>query len=89
MNDYFSQFGQVGDVIVMRDKMTGRGRGFGFVRMIFTDEEEATKAKDDILNINRGSGHIILDKKVDVKSADDYQGKTNPSLPVQSNAPLI
>ena len=33
----------------MRDKMSGRGRGFGFVRMIFKDEEEANKAKDDIL----------------------------------------
>ena len=33
----------------MRDKMTGRGRGFGFVRMIFTDEDEAEKAKGYIL----------------------------------------
>lgn len=73
----------------MRDKMTGRGRGFGFVRMIFKDEDEANKAKDDILRQNLGLGHIILDKKVDVKSADDYQGKANPNMPLQPNTPLI
>lgn len=42
---YFNQFGSVGDAIVMRDKQTGKGRGFGFVRMIFKDEEEAQAAK--------------------------------------------
>lgn len=31
--------------------------------------------KDKILNQNVVGGHYILDKKVDVKSADDYQGK--------------
>ena len=31
--------------------------------------------KDKILTQNIVGGHYILDKKVDVKSADDYQGK--------------
>lgn len=39
--NYFSQYGSVADVIVMRDKATGRGRGFGFVKMIFKDDDEA------------------------------------------------
>lgn len=60
----------------MRDKATGRGRGFGFVRMIFKDEDEAQKMKEIILQNNK-KGHVILDKKVDVKSADEYQGKQN------------
>ncbi|CDW80303.1 heterogeneous nuclear ribonucleoprotein [Stylonychia lemnae] len=91
---YFSQFGQVGDAIVMRDKNTGRGRGFGFIRLIFKEDDEAAKMKDLILNQNKDHhrGHYILDKKVDVKSADDYQGKQNP-LQQQLNAvpgnPLI
>lgn len=72
---YFSQFGQVGDAIVMRDKQTGRGRGFGFVRLIYNDEEEADTYKDKILTQNKDPGHFILEKKVDVKSADDHQAK--------------
>ena len=46
---YFSQFGTVGDAIVMRDKNTGRGRGFGFIRLIFKDDDEAQKMKDHII----------------------------------------
>ena len=34
------------DQIVMRDKQTNRGRGFGFVKMSFKDEDEALKVKE-------------------------------------------
>lgn len=49
MFTYFSQYGSVGDVIVMRDKATGRGRGFGFVRMVLQDDDEAQTIKDRII----------------------------------------
>ena len=38
---YFSAFGKVINTIVMRDRATQRGRGFGFVLVAFKDEEEA------------------------------------------------
>ncbi len=59
----------------MRDRATQRGRGFGFVLVSFKDEEDARLGKDKILMVNNTEGHFILDKRVDVKSADDYQGK--------------
>lgn len=62
----------------MRDKQTQRGRGFGFVKMQFDNRDKAQEHQDEILSINRTpSGHIINDKKVDVKSTDNYV-KPNP-----------
>ena len=42
---YFEKYGKVENTIVMRDKATGRGRGFGFVLVSFADESEAIDAK--------------------------------------------
>ncbi|KAJ5661699.1 hypothetical protein N7523_003021 [Penicillium sp. IBT 18751x] len=38
----FEQFGQVTDAIVLKDRETGRSRGFGFVT--FASDDEATAA---------------------------------------------
>ncbi|UZP42934.1 hypothetical protein NXS19_010750 [Fusarium pseudograminearum] len=40
----FSEFGEVTDSIIMRDRETGRARGFGFVT--FSTEEQANAAVD-------------------------------------------
>ncbi|QRV93401.1 RNA recognition motif protein [Ceratobasidium sp. AG-Ba] len=37
----FAQYGQVTDSIVMKDRETGRSRGFGFVTFNLSDEAEA------------------------------------------------
>ncbi|KAG9013525.1 hypothetical protein FRB94_002119 [Tulasnella sp. JGI-2019a] len=42
LREAFSQFGQVLDCIVMRDRETGRSRGFGFVT--YGSEQEAQSA---------------------------------------------
>lgn len=47
--NYFQEFGKVENTIVMRDRATGRGRGFGFVLVGFTDEDEACVKKEVIL----------------------------------------
>jgi RNA recognition motif-containing protein len=41
LKHYFNVYGEVVDVVVMRDKITGNGRGFGFVT--FADMEVAKK----------------------------------------------
>lgn len=42
MRDFFAQAGNVASAIVIKDKMTGRSKGFGFVE--FADDEEGKKA---------------------------------------------
>jgi len=69
---YFQNFGKVENTIVMREKLTQRGRGFGFVLLSFNDEDEAQIVKRSIIDQNKIKGHYILDKRVDVKSADDH-----------------
>jgi len=36
---YFQKYGKVENTIVMRDRLTQRGRGFGFVLLSFSDED--------------------------------------------------
>ncbi len=42
LKEYFEQFGAVEDAFIMKDKVTRRSKGFGFVT--FTNEEDALKA---------------------------------------------
>lgn len=42
MKDAFSQAGSVDSAIIIKDKMSGRSKGFGFVEM--STDEEAQKA---------------------------------------------
>jgi RNA-binding protein Musashi len=57
---YFEQYGEVKEAVVMRDSVTKRSRGFGFVR--FND----TKSVDKVSNTPT---HTIDGKKVDPKRA--------------------
>ena len=47
LNNLFSQFGTVTSAKILKEKNTGRSKGFGFVEM---DDEEATK--NAIANLN-------------------------------------
>ena len=54
-------FGELTDVVVMRDKASGKSRGFGFVTF---------KDPDHVQAVIAGNGnHEIRKRKVDVKSA--------------------
>jgi RNA recognition motif-containing protein len=44
LNEAFAKFGAIESASVLKDKMTGRSRGFGFVTM--TNDDEAVKAID-------------------------------------------
>lgn len=47
VRDLFAQFGQVVSVRLMKDKVTGKRRGFGFIEMPAPDAERAIAALND------------------------------------------
>ena len=49
LREAFEQFGQVSSVQVIKDKFTGRSRGFGFVEMPNDDEgQKAIEGMNDV-----------------------------------------
>merc|ERR1719367_2308562 len=60
LRDYFCQFGTVTDVLVMKDPVTQRSRGFGFITFSSPD------SVDRVLSV---SSHSLGGKKIDPKHA--------------------
>ncbi|KAL9631454.1 MAG: hypothetical protein Q9204_004223 [Flavoplaca sp. TL-2023a] len=56
----FEEFGQVEEAIVVKDRDTGRSRGFGFVR--FAQEQNADEAAGAMNNIEFDGRTIRVDK---------------------------
>lgn len=59
LRDEFATFGEVGSVNIIKDRYTGRSRGFGFVEMTSVSEGQAAIAglngktfKDQTLTVN-------------------------------------
>ncbi|KAI9695633.1 MAG: hypothetical protein M1820_008480 [Bogoriella megaspora] len=59
----FEEFGQVEEAIVIKDRDTGRSRGFGFVR--FASDAEADNAIQQMNNIEFDGRVIRVDKASD------------------------
>ena len=62
LRNYFIQFGKIEKVIIMKDKLTGRSRGFGFI--IFKDK----KTIDKILSF--ANCHFLYGKWIECKRAE-------------------
>uniref|UniRef100_A0A2P2IV56 RRM domain-containing protein n=1 Tax=Rhizophora mucronata TaxID=61149 RepID=A0A2P2IV56_RHIMU len=58
LRDHFNQYGDVSQVVIMRDKTTGRSRGFGFV--VFSDPSFLDRVLHDTHNID---GRTVEAKK--------------------------
>jgi len=69
LKDYFTQFGEVTECTVMRDGVTGRSRGFGF--LTFKDPK--------VVNVVMVKEHLLDGKLIDPKRAipRDEQEKTS------------
>ncbi|KAL0733867.1 hypothetical protein Bca4012_010077 [Brassica carinata] len=47
---YFEKFGEVVDSVIMRDRMTGKPRGFGFVTFAYSDVEENVLEEEHVID---------------------------------------
>lgn len=75
LREYFGQFGEVIEAMIMRDRATGRARGFGFI--VFSDPTVTERVVAE--------KHIIDGRTVEAKKAvprDDQQiiNRTTPSI---------
>ena len=68
----FAKFGQVASAKIVKDRDTGRSKGFGFVEM--PNDEEASKALA-ALNETELDGRVIVVKPANPKT----EGKSGPS----------
>merc|ERR1712194_633528 len=66
LTNYFSQYGTLVDVVVMKNGETGESRGFGFVQFDAVESVEAVLEAYD--------NHHIDGKWVEVKRADGNRG---------------
>ncbi|KAI3765346.1 hypothetical protein L2E82_15377 [Cichorium intybus] len=80
LREYFQTFGEVIEAVIMKDRTTGRARGFGFI--VFSDptiSERVVKEK-----------HVIDGRTVEAKKAvprDDQQGLTRINNGSLQNSP--
>jgi RNA-binding protein Musashi len=65
LREYFGRFGEVTEAAIMRDRSTGRARGFGFV--VFTDAAVAERVTME--------KHMIDGRMVTVPSTDQFCSK--------------
>ena len=72
VRDLFSQHGQVQSVNIIKDKYTGRSRGFAFVEM--GTEEEAKEAMDKLNGFNLEGRNIIVKEAL---PKPDYQDRNS------------
>ncbi|KAL5993248.1 hypothetical protein ACLOJK_014171 [Asimina triloba] len=66
LRQYMSQFGELADVMVMKDRASGRSRGFGYVT--FSSSEDAKKA----LSAQHSFKGRILEVKVATPKARSF-----------------
>jgi len=69
----FSEFGQVEEAVVVKDRDTGRSRGFGFVR--FAQDSDADTAMQQMNNVEFDGRMIRVDKASDRGSGGGGGGR--------------
>lgn len=75
----FEEFGVVEEAVVVKDRDTGRSRGFGFVR--YTQEADAQKAIAAMHNVEFDGRTIRVDKASDTGPKGGHSGRGGAGAP--------
>ncbi|KAI1345285.1 hypothetical protein F5Y15DRAFT_23095 [Xylariaceae sp. FL0016] len=75
----FEEFGAVEEAVVVKDRDTGRSRGFGFVR--YTNENDAQQAIATMNNVEFDGRAIRVDKASDTGPKSGIGGRGSPFQP--------
>ncbi len=68
----FSEFGEIVSAVVVKDRVSGRSRGFGFVE--FTDDASAQKAKEEMNGKELSSRPLRVDEAREQRRDRDDDG---------------
>jgi len=74
----FEEFGVVEEAVVVKDRDTGRSRGFGFVR--YTNDQDAQNAIAAMNNVEFDGRTIRVDKASDTGPKGGYPGRGGPGM---------
>jgi len=71
LKDFFSQAGNVESANIIKDKFSGRSRGFGFVEM--ATEEEAKKAVETLNGAELDGRALMVDEARPMQQRDNRE----------------
>ncbi|GKV18391.1 hypothetical protein SLEP1_g28786 [Rubroshorea leprosula] len=75
LKEYFSSFGEVVEAVIMKDRATGRARGFGFI--VFSDPAVAEKVIKEKHNID---GRMVEAKKAVPRDDQNIMSRSSGSI---------
>ncbi|XWS31051.1 hypothetical protein CRYUN_Cryun23aG0043900 [Craigia yunnanensis] len=75
LKEYFSSFGEVVEAVIMKDRTTGRARGFGFI--VFTDPAVAESVIKEKHNID---GRMVEAKKAVPRDDQNIMSRSTTSI---------
>ncbi|KAL0536831.1 hypothetical protein IC582_025793 [Cucumis melo] len=77
LKEYFNAYGDVVEAVIMKDRTTGRGRGFGFI--VFADPSVADRVIREKHNID---GRMVEAKRAVPRNDQNIVGRTSGSINV-------
>ncbi len=70
LQSMFSPYGEIEEVVIIKDKYTNRSKGFGFIT--FSDDEDADKAVAELNGYKLNNREIVVNEARPPKQRNSY-----------------